>query len=154
MALSLNTFNVTPIQGQMDLPDFSSVITGQVDTAFAGTALVPGQAVKQIAASSGLPKFTALTANTDKTAGFVAYDPKDASYAANKPFECAISGGVMFMTSGAAIAAGANLEVVYNGGTGGTVITNAGTNPVVGTALDSASAASQLIRVKIKLGTL
>jgi hypothetical protein len=152
MALSLNTLNIVPIQGQIDLPSYDNVTTAMVDTSVtAGTTLVPGQPVKQLTTSNGIPKMIPLAANTDKTAGFIAYDPKDGGYLPGKPFELAMSGAVMFMTSGAAIVSGASLEVVY---TTNTVITNGGTNQVIGTALDAATASGQLIRVKIKLPTL
>lgn len=151
MALSLNALNIAPLQGLIDLMDNSSVISGIIDPAFAGTAIVPGQPVQLIVGSKGIPKFTALTANTQIADGFVAYSTKDGSFVASKALEVAISGAVMYMTAGAAIAAGANIEIVY---TTNKVITNAGTNPVVGTALDAASADGDLIRVKIKLPTL
>lgn len=151
MALSLNALNITPIQGFIDLMDNSSVISGIIDPAFAGTAIVPGQPIQMITTSSGIPKFTALTANTQIADGFAAYSTKDGTFIAGKALEVAISGAVMYMTAGGAIAAGANVEIVF---TTNKVITSAGTNPIVGTALDAATADLDIIRVKIKLPTL
>lgn len=146
MPLSLNTYDMAVVQGQLDFKDESSVITAMVDKTISAT-LVPGQPVKPIATSNGLLKVVPLAANTDISCGFISYTPKDGSFTGGKPFELAMTGAIMWMTSGAAIVAGAQLEVVY---TTNKVITNAGTNPVMGTAIDAATAADQLIKVKIK----
>lgn len=143
MSLQMNQLKMIPVQGQLDLAIFNNIITGQVDTNVV-TPLVPGQAVKLITTSNGIPIVTPLTANTDATFAFVSYNIKDQSFPARSRVELALAGSTMQMTAGAAINAGAKIEVVY---TTNKVITNAGTNPVAGYALDHASADGDLIRV-------
>jgi hypothetical protein len=141
-----NQFSQIPVQGQMDLEFNGSTIAAQVDAAQA-TSLVAGQAVKLATTSGGLPKVIALAANTDQAFGFVARNLKDASYAAYSNMTIAQFGSAMWMTAGAAITRGSSVEVA-NSTT--TVITNAGVNPVVGYALDTAVNNGDLIRVAIQ----
>jgi hypothetical protein len=143
---NINQFGISSVQGQIDLLGTpSNVITCQVDSSQA-TALAQGAPVKLSTTAGGVPKVVGLAANTDVTFGFIARNVKDQTYAANSYCEVALINTVMQMTSGAAITRGAKLEVVY---TTNKVITNAGTNPVVGFALDTATGADQLIRVYI-----
>lgn len=144
MTQAINQFKQAPVQGELDLSTQGTVISARVSPNQA-TALIAGQAVKlDTTVTGGLPAFKALAANTDVSFGFVCRNIKDQSFAADARFELAMNGTIMFMTAGAAITRGAKLEVVY---TTNKVITNAGTNPVVGFALDAASANNDLIRV-------
>jgi hypothetical protein len=148
MALpNINQFTISTVQGQLDMLAPGSVLTGQVDAAQA-TALVPGQAVAMATTAGGLPKFVALTSNSQKAFGFVVRNLKDINDPAYANFELAISEAIMWMTSNAAITRGANVEVVISNNT---VITSAGVNPIVGIALDTATGSAQLIRVLIKV---
>lgn len=146
MALNINQFALTPVQGQMDLEFAGSVISCQVDNDQA-TALIAGQAVKLSTDAGGVPKVLGLAANTDASFGFVARNLKDQNFPTLAAVEIAQFNSCMWMTAGAAITRGASLEVVY---TTNKVITNAGTNPVVGYALDTALANGDLIRVVIQ----
>lgn len=143
---NINQFGLDTVQGAMDMQVPGTVITGAVGPAVA-TPLIAGQPVKMIDSAGGIPKFTPLTANTDAANGFVCYNPILGSFAAGRPFELAMKGSIMWMTAGAAIARNAEVEVVY---TTNKVITAAGTNPVVGRALDKAAADGDLIRVYIE----
>ncbi|TDE17707.1 capsid cement protein [Dyadobacter psychrotolerans] len=143
---TLNDFALAPVQGLMDLQVPGTVIEVQVDTTVS-TPLIPGQAVKQsVAVTTGLPKVVALTANTDKILGFVPYNSVFGTFAASKVTELAMDNSVMWMTAGAAIAAGASLEYVY---TTNRVITSAGSNTKIGHALNGVAAAGDLVRVRI-----
>lgn len=145
MSLQMNQLKMIPVQGQLDLAVFNNVITGQVDTNVV-TPLVPGQAVKLVTTSNGIPIVTPLTANTDATFAFVSYNIKDVNFPARSRVELAMPFTTMQMTASAAIVAGAKIEVIY---TTNKVKTNAGVNPVAGYALDAASADGDLIRVVI-----
>ena len=147
MTQNINQFSQTPLLGQLDLEFAGSVIAAQVDAAQA-TALVAGQPVKLATTRGGLPKVISLAANTDQAFGFVAYNLKDQSFAAQANLEVAMFGTVMWMNSGGAITRGASVEVVQS--TPGNVIASGGTNPVVGFALDGAAASNALIRVFIQ----
>lgn len=147
MTQILNQFGQAPVQGQLDLQSQSgSTISCQISSTQVA-ALVPGQSVKlDTSVPGGIPKVISLAANSDIPFGFVAYTVKDQNFPALARVEIAMSGKVMYMTSGAAITRGAKVEIV-NSTT--KVITNAGTNPVAGFALDGATATDQLIRVWI-----
>ncbi len=134
-----------PVQGQIDLTFGGSVFSMMVDPTQA-TALVAGQPVQLYNSSSPIPTVVALTANTDASFGFVVRNLKDANFPTGARLEIASNFAVLYMTAGAAIARGAKIEVVY---TTNKVITNAGTNPVAGFALDKALADGDLIRVMI-----
>ncbi len=146
MALNINQFAQSTVQGQMDLLFNGSVISAQIDAAQSGS-LVAGQPVKIATTAGGVPKVIALAADTDVTFGFIARNLKDSAFPASAPIELAQFGSVMWMTAGAAITRGASVEVVS---ATNKVITSAGTNPVVGYALDTAAANNDLIRVVIQ----
>ncbi len=147
MALNQNQFAITPIQGMLDLAGFGSNVLEGVVSNTQATVLIPGQAVAVANELTGPPSVISLSGNTVAANAFVTYNLKDISYAANARVGLAIGGSVMYMTAGAAITRWAQIEVdtVLN-----RVITNAGTNPVVGFAVDKATAAGQLIRVYIQ----
>lgn len=145
MALNINQFGMTQVQGAPDLQFNGSVISGQVEASQA-TAIVAGQALKLVDNASPIPQFLAATANTDKIFGFALRNLKDPSFEAGERLEVAMGGTVMYMTAGAAIVRGKQVEIVF-----GTVkvITYAGVNTIVGYALDKAAADGDLIRVFI-----
>lgn len=149
--LTQNQFAQLPVLGQLDELGFgSNVIAAAVSNSATGALvpLVPGQPVKVANEGSPLPTVLPLAANSDVTDGFIAYNVKDAAFAADQRLELAIGGSVMYMNSGAAITRWGQVEVVYN--TVGNVIASAGVNPVIGFAFDQATAANQLIRVYIE----
>lgn len=143
--VDINQFALSQVQGALDLQIHSSVISCTVDAA-ESTQLVAGQAVKLATTGGGTPKVLALTSNTDRAFGFVVRNLKDQSRGAGEQLEIAMGGSVMYMTAGAAVTAGAYVEVIYSTNK---VITSAGVNPVVGYALDKATADGDLIRVMI-----
>lgn len=149
MAQNINQFGQTPEVGDLDYGIPGHVISCAVGPSVT-PALLPGQAVKLIDAGGKIIQVTPITANTDKTFGVLVRNLKDATYPANAPVEVAMAGSVMFLTAGAAIARGSYLEVVA---ASGKVITNAGTNPVFGFALDKATADGDIIRVYLRTPT-
>ncbi len=146
MALNQNQFAQTPIQGMVDLQGFGSNVISVAVSDNQVLPLVAGQPVKIENSAGGVPKVVALTANTDIPAGFIGYNLKDINYPADARAEMAMSGSVMYMTAGAAIARWANVEIDY---VNNRVITSAGVNPVAGFAFDKAAALGDLIRVYI-----
>lgn len=143
MVQNINQFAIQPSQGDKDLAVLSdNVISVQLDASSAD--IVPGEAVQLVDDASKLPTVTALTADTDSTFGFAVRNNKDSGYTGGDRLEIAIQGTVMYMTAGAAIVRGAQVEVDASEVE---VITAAGTNDVVGVALDKAAAAGDLIRV-------
>lgn len=147
MVQNINQFGQSPEVGDLDLLEVSSVLTCMVNPGSSST-IVPGQAVRLAnVAKGGVPKVIPLTANTQATFGFMLRNLKDANRTDGQPLEIAISGSFMYMTAGAAIVPGAKVEVVY---TTNKVITAAGTNPLIGFAIDQATADGDIIRVLIR----
>lgn len=145
-SLNQNQFAMIAVQGDLDLQYNGGVISAIVSSAQA-TPLVAGQAVKiDTTVSHGMIPILGLAANSDSTFAFVIRTLKDQSFPANQAVEIALQGSVMQMTSGATITRGDKLEVVQSNNT---VITNAGTNPVVGFALNTITNAGDLVRVYI-----
>lgn len=152
MAQILNQFVQAPVQGQVDLHLGGNIIAVQIDSSSAG-GLIPGQAVKMVDSSGGVPKVVECAANSDDVYGFLVYDIKDRVYAAGDRAEIAcLHDSCMYMTSSAAIARNAKIAIVV---AGSQVVTAATGMMVVGRAFDKATASGQLIRVVLDLpGTL
>lgn len=142
-----NQFAQNAELGDMDLQNgASNVISGLVHSTESAT-LTGGQALKMADASTKIPTFLKCTADDDDVFGFLVSNFKKGGPVANDAIEVALAGSVMFMVAGAAIARNAKLEVDVSTDK---VITNAGTNPVIGRALDKAAADGDLIRVLIQ----
>ena len=151
MALSPNMFTQETVAGQVDLSVSNGGVVSAEVYASEAVPLVPGQAVKIVDSAGGVPKVTALAANTESTFGIVLRNIKDVSYPAKAPLEIGMMGCVVYMTSSAAIARGAAVEMIY---TTNKVVTNAGVNPPIGIAYDKATGADQLIRVMLRTPVL
>lgn len=144
MAQSPNQFKMSPEKGQLTLDPNWNTLNVQVSENESGT-LVPAQAVVlEDAAGSQIP-VEAISAITDDIFGFVTYNVRLDEYAANDQVKIAKNGDVMMMEASAAIARGADLEVVI---TGNKVATQS-TGTTIGKALDKAAADGDLIRVLI-----
>ncbi len=148
MSLAQNQLAQTPIQGEVDLllqPNFIGCCVKSDEA----TALIPGQAVKIVDSADGVPKVTAATADTDDIFGFIAYNGKDKNYPAGAAVDVAFyRGNVMYMTSNASFARGAQLMVVISGSK---VATATSSKRIIGRALDQAGGSNELVRVLIDL---
>lgn len=145
-SFEMNKFAPTEeIKGRRVLPANTDSVSGIVDASQAD-ALLPGDPVKIVSTSAGLPHF-AKAAVGDVIAGFVEWNVIRPSYPAGKICQISMTGNVMYMEAGAAINAGAlvnitNLTTVVVGAA-------AGAGSKIGLALEAATSAGQLIRVKI-----
>ena len=148
MALNINQFAQSVVQGVLDMLQPVATISAQIDVSSAG-GLVAGQPVKIVNSVGGVPKVVECAANSDDVFGFINYDLKTSVF--NAYAACEISyfkGNVMYMTSSAAIARNAEVAIVISG----VKVVSATTGMmIVGRALDEATAANQLIRVIINL---
>lgn len=142
MTQAMNQLKQTTEKGQVDLAINPTIVS----VVITGTSLVAGQAVKIVDDSSAVPKVQALAADTDSTFGVLVRNLKDATYSTGDMAELALGNSVVTMEAGAAIAKGAALEYDVSEVK---VITSAGTNPRIGTALDKATADGNLIRVML-----
>lgn len=146
MAINLNQFAMTAVQGMQDLNFHGCVISGAVDTTQV-LDIVAGQALKLVTTSNGLPKVVATTADSDPVFGFALYSVKNGSYASGKPIDIGMKDCVVYMTAGGAISAGAGVQIANSSVK---VVAQTGSGPRVGFALDAATADGQLIRVYVE----
>lgn len=140
-----NQFNITPVQGMLDMQENPNTISGQIDVSSAGN-LIPGTPVKMVDSAGGVPKFVECAADTDDVLGFINYNIKNSVFNAYDPVEISLvaGGNVMFLTAAAAIARRATVMVVI---AGVQVATATSGKTIVGWALDKAVATGDLIRV-------
>jgi len=146
LSYQMNVFAPTEeVKGRRVLPANTDSISGIVD-ASQSDALLPGDPVKIVATTQGLPHF-AKAGVGDVIAGFVEWNVIRPSYPAGKICQISMTGNVMYMEAAGAVEAGAlvnitNLTTVVVGAA-------AGSGSKIGLALEAATAAGQLIRVKI-----
>ena len=144
MVQTSNQFELTVEKGQLILDSNINVLNAQVSTNEAAT-LVPAQAVKlENAAGEQIPVIK-VAAITDVIFGFIPYNVRTDEYVALDQIKIAGNGEIMEMEAGAAIARGAELELVL---TGNKVVTQA-TGTVVGVAIGKAAASGDIIKVRI-----
>lgn len=144
MTQQLNQFAQTPEKGQLTLdPNWNTL--NCVVSANQATPLAPAQAVLIEDATGAAIPVTDIAAVGDAIFGFVTYNTRTDTYNALDSVKIARKGDVMLMEASAAIARGADVEVVIAGNKVAT--RTAGT--IVGKALDKAAADGDLIRVEI-----
>jgi len=145
MALEINQFEISRVKGQIQKTPSPNVITAVIkrdstETFGSGTAVkLVDIAGKQIVVEKA--------AANDEIYGFIVYNIKDNSPKAGDVVTVAFDNSFMVMEAGAAIAAGAKLEIVA---TGDKVIGHAGSNKKIGIAVEKAAASGDLITVHIK----
>ena len=144
MTQNPNQFALTAEKGQLTLDPNWDTLNCQVSVN-QGAALVVGQAVLIEDAAGGQIPVTAIAAVGNDIFGFVAYNVRTDSYKALDNVKIARKGDVMLMEASAAIARGADLEVIISGNK--VVTQTSGTT--IGKALDKAAADGDLIRVEI-----
>lgn len=148
MAPNINQFKQSPVKGQQDMSFNSNTVSCQVASDEA-TPLVAGQAVKIVDVGGGVPKITACTDDADDVFGFINYDVKSPTFAANARCEVsALQDNCMYMEASAAIARWAEVMILVSGQK---VLTATSNNRIVGRALDKATEDGDLIRVVIML---
>lgn len=150
MTQSVNQFALGNETGRLTLGVNTNVFPAKVYPS-STAVIVPGMAVRLIDSADSEILIDAAAA-TDKIFGFVTYSSKQLPFGAtsNNIVEVASATCSMYMETNAAIARGALLEYVAPAsGNGPRVVTSAGTNKIVGIALDKATAAGALIRVNI-----
>lgn len=146
MTQTLNQFVQAPVKGQPDLSRNIRTVSAVV-YASESAALVPGQPVKRLDATGGVPVVSACTANTDTVFGFVQYSGINASFAAGKSVE--ISTGfddMIYLEAGEAMVVGTKVMIQV---TGSKVVTATAGKPISGYTYDKAAADGDLIRVSL-----
>jgi len=146
MALTSNSFNITPVKGQLTLDPNFNTLSCQIDLSETAT-LVAGQAVLIKDVVSGQIPVEEIAAITNAIFGFIPLNFKTNEYEAGDQVKVARTGAIMFMEASAAIARGASVEVVISGNK----VATQSSGTTIGIALDKAAADGDLIRVEIKL---
>ena len=147
MTQSLNQIRPTSEKGMLDLAINWNLFDCRIDPAsVADLSNANGFAVKIVDVAGKSIIVDLATAATDDIFGFIPYEVKTNTYAAGDFLRVASLFGVMKMEASAAIARGADLEILP---AGNKVVTQS-TGTSIGRALDKAAADGDLIRVLIK----
>lgn len=146
--LSPNQFAQVSILGMIDLRFDYDTVAVEISPSEAGI-LYAGSAVKVEDSAGGVPKVLKCAANSDEVFGFINYDVKSKSFVAGDQAEISQAGNVMYLYSTGAISRGVKvaLDLTTNGGVSAANVS--GGENIVGWAYDKATAAGQLIRVKL-----
>lgn len=145
--LSQNQFAQTPFVGIVDLTIGPTNVVAAIIDSSAGTNLFyPGQFVKLVTNNNGgIWSVIGCTAKNDKAVGAIRFNIKDVSYGAGQKCEIGLWGTVMWFYATGAIIQGN--EVCLDTTSPGGVQATGNTATFVGTAIDGAAAAGNLIRV-------
>lgn len=145
--LNQNQFAQTPVIGMVENVPTPSIISVQIDPASSSSNLKVGLPVAiTTAAANTIPVDAAgLTA---LKFGVIVYNPKKNVYSPGDMVEIAQDGSFIWLETSAAITKGAKVQ---QDPTNSQVLTLvSGTNAMIGYAMDTATAANQLIRVQLK----
>lgn len=146
-----NQFTQAPILGAVDLIPTTDVVTAQVLPTSALTSLQVGDPVKLVTGSSGAILVDKQTGPTDAIVfGVIPYNEKKNLYVKGDLIEVVIA-GVMYMRTSAAVVRGTRVAITSSTTTTDPLVATDVTAAhfTTGIALDEASAANQLIRVRI-----
>lgn len=140
------------VLGVLDLRFNPGTVAVQVDISQSGP-IYPGQALKLVDSSGGVPKVVACTANSDQCYGFATFNSKNPYFLPGDALEMSMASNCMWLRATAAIARGARvvLNVVTTGGVA--AVSGSGGERIVGWAYDKAVNPGDLIRVMIQAPT-
>lgn len=142
----MNVFAPTEeIKGRKVLPANTESYSGIIDSSVVGS-VVPGTPMKIVATSAKLPHF-APAASGDVVAGFLEWNVIRTAYVADTLCQVSPATNVMYMEASGAISAG--VAVTPDSLSDITIKAAGSSDPVIGLALEAATASGQLIRVKI-----
>ena len=150
LSYQMNVFAPTEeIKGRKVLPANTESFSGLIDSSVEGYVL-PATPVKIVSTSSKLPHF-APAAEGEHIVGFVEWNviPSERGYPAGKVCQVSPDTNVMYMEAESAINAGSLVKMAdYDDVTIEATTEAAGS---IGYALEAATVAGRLIRVKIKI---
>ena len=150
-SLNQNQFGMSNIVGTLDLHFNNETISSVVDASASGSAsgypLLAGQSVMVVDSLSAIPTIVPCQNNTDEVFGFIIFDRMNVEFKEYSRCEIAQAGNVIHLVSTTAITRGEELTLDLSA-VGG-VASAVGSDTIVGYALDKASGAGVLIRVKL-----
>lgn len=148
LSYQMNVFAPTEeIKGRKCLPANTESFSGIIDATVEGD-VVPATPVIIAGASEKLPHFIPAKAG-DKIRGFVEWNVIRTSYKAGDMVQVSPAGNVMYMEASDEIQAG--VEVAIKDYDAVTIATAGDGDTVIGYTLEAATAAGELVRVKIKI---
>lgn len=130
-----NQFTITDVKGRLANPSNFNTLNRRISPA-STNAFYSGTAVKLLA-NGTVEKANA----TDTILGIIFYNPIKSTYLAGESVGIALTTSEIKLEAGGTINAGDKIEI---NPTGDLVIASAGTNPTIGTALQSASSGNLL----------
>lgn len=142
--MALNTFQTSLVKGHLEQTNSTVLRSTMIDSGAADFGA--GTAVK-LGTYNDAVVITPITAATDAVYGIVPYSSKKDTWVADEEARVVIANAVVIMEASAAIAVGADVEMVPTG----MKIATATTGTVVGVALEAAAADGDLIRVELKI---
>lgn len=149
---NMNQSGMLPILGAVDMIPTPDIITAQINPASTFAFFQQTSAVKLIAGTSGAILVDAQTGPTDAALlGVIPYNPQKNKYKAGDLIEVAQSGSYIYCRSSAAIARGARVSMTAATSTSDPVVTTDATSGhfTLGICQDTATAADQLVRIKV-----
>jgi hypothetical protein len=150
---SMNSFVQTPILGLVGMIPSPNVISAQISPSSVAVIQV-GTPVKLVTGTSSTILVDACTGPTDGPVfGVIPFNNRKNIYAANDIVEVCCSNSYLYLRSSAAIARGAKVTTTAATSTTDPLVTTVSvpsTQYVTGVAVDTATAADQLIRVEVQ----
>lgn len=152
LGYQMNVFAPTEeIKGRKVLPANTESFSGIIDASVDGT-VAPATPIKIVASSSKLPHFAPAASDSDNIVGFLEWNVvRSNGYTKGLPCQISPETNVMYMEASGAINAGVN--VAMDSYSNITIKAAGAGSKVIGYALEAASAAGQLIRVKIRFAS-
>lgn len=144
---AINSFEQKPVAGMVDLPISPNTISAQVDSSETGT-IYNGEPIMLVPDAHGVPKVKKLTDGSSIPYGVVNFSVKRNAYKAGDALEISQDGNVVFVYASEAIARGAKVSYDY---TDKAFKTQAGVEPVIGSAFDGAVAKGSLFRLRLSV---
>jgi len=150
---AMNQFTQAAILGLVDMIPTPSVVSAQINPGTSATTIQVGDAVKLIDGASGAILVDKCSGPTDGPVyGVIPYNARKNTYVANDIVEVACLDSYVYLRSSAAIARGAKVTTTASTTTTDPLVTTVSvpaSQYVTGVAIDKATAADQLIRVRI-----
>ena len=146
---NLNQFGQTAIIGQPDWSVNQNIVPVKIYASSSGGALlVAGNAFKLKDTTGDMPVVDLVTGVTDTAWGVAIHNMQGDTFVAGQVIELALAGSTIFLQASAATTRGNKLQLDPAGPTVAN-LASLGTNASIGTGIDKAAAANDVIRVYI-----